>query len=104
MSANPIQAFFEKAKSSPELQQKITEIHHTAAQSTAEALAALSEESGSPFTAEEFLAETRLAASEELSEEELGNTAGGISFQTMWVGGPPKAPTQGPLGHANRPR
>lgn len=79
MSADNIPAFFEKAKTSPELQQKIAEIHHTAAQSAAEALAALSKESDSSFTAAEFLA----AGQGELSEGEMSNVAGGGNFPTI---------------------
>ena len=76
MSADNIPAFFEKAKNSPELQLKIAEIPHTSAQAIAEALAALSNEAGSPFTAAEFLS----APERELSGDELARTAGGAQI------------------------
>jgi predicted ribosomally synthesized peptide with nif11-like leader len=76
MSTENIRSFFERAKDSPELQRKVEAISGATAQSTAEALAALSQESEFPFTAEEFLIASRPAQGE-LSDEDMAAVAGG---------------------------
>lgn len=67
MSTTNITAFFAKAESDAAFSGKI----NTA---IAEALATLSIEAGTPFTAEEFLA----SRTSELSEQELNTVSGGM--------------------------
>ena len=73
MSTN-IEAFNTKVQNSPELQQKVAVITEQIQQELAEKLAALSQEAGTPFTAEEFLSATKA----ELSDAELQGVSGGI--------------------------
>ena len=80
-----MESFFEKAVASPELQQKIVQIYKTASLSATESLARLAEESGLPFTAEEFLA-VREAESRQLSEEEMEQVSGGAT-KSIRIGG-----------------
>jgi predicted ribosomally synthesized peptide with nif11-like leader len=72
MSTN-ITAFHSKVQDSPELQQKVAAITRQLQQDLAGKLAALSQEAGTPFTSEEFLAATKA----ELSETELTGISGG---------------------------
>lgn len=76
MSKENIIAFLETAKNTPTLQEQIGAIYREAKKSTAEGLAKLSADSGTPFTAEEFLAASR-GAQGELSEAQLEGVAGG---------------------------
>lgn len=72
MSRENITAFLESATNNPELQQKIVALHVAVERATAEELAKLSQDAGTPFTAEEWLGEEG-----ELSEAEMEGVAGG---------------------------
>ncbi len=76
MNTENLTKFAEAAAADPALKTKIQSIHAQAAREIAEKLAALSAESGTAFTAEEFLAAGRGQAAD-LSEEELEAVAGG---------------------------
>jgi predicted ribosomally synthesized peptide with nif11-like leader len=76
MNNEAITKFTETVAADPELQKEVQSIQQAAARQTAEKLAALSVEAGTPFTAEEFLASVT-PASAELSEEQLESVAGG---------------------------
>lgn len=78
MSTN-IAAFNSKVQDSPELQQKVAAITRKIQEDLAGKLAALSQEVGTPFTSEEFLAATKA----ELSETELDGISGG-QFSVHW--------------------
>lgn len=77
MSTENISKFAAATAASPELQAKVQVIQVDAAQATAEKIAALSVEAGTPFTAEEFLA-SATSQTHEISDEQLENVAGGI--------------------------
>lgn len=79
MNSENIEAFFEKAKSHPELNQKISALDAAAPQVAAESLAQLSREAGHPFTAEEFLEYTQ-AKNSELADSDLSSVAGGYRY------------------------
>lgn len=76
MSKENIITFLEAAKNNPELQKQIGAIYAEAKKSTAEELAKLAADAGTPFTAEEFVAASR-SAQGELSEAQLEGVAGG---------------------------
>lgn len=73
MSAENINAFFTKASADEDLAQKVAAIHEQANVTIAAALAKLSEETGAPFTAKDYLAEQASA----LSDEALAAVTGG---------------------------
>lgn len=75
MSTANIPAFHDKVAQSPELQTRLAEIQQQAARTTAEAIARLATEVGTPFTAEDLL--TTQHEDQELSEAELADVAGG---------------------------
>lgn len=82
MSRENIPAFFDAVKNSPELQQRVGEIQAEAARLSANRMAELSTEAGTPFTAEEFLAR----GEGELSEMEMDAVAGGARRpQQQWT-------------------
>lgn len=73
MSTDNIRTFLDKATTDPALQARVAEAYRSAQLATAEALASLSAEAGTPFTVEEFL-----TAQTELSEKDLEGVAGGV--------------------------
>lgn len=75
MSTASLSDFLNRAMEDPALIDRIAAIHAEKAQRLAEALAALSQEAGTPFTAEEFLA----VEAQALSDAELEGIAGGVS-------------------------
>ena len=77
MSIENLQAFAEAVSKSEELQKRLASIQAEAAKSTAEKLAKLSEDTGTPFTAEEYLNSVAESA-EEMSAEQLHTVAGGV--------------------------
>ena len=70
MSEEQLKAFLEKVKSDAELQEKLK------ASADANAVVAIAKEAGFAITAEDF--QSMQSATVELSDEELGNAAGGI--------------------------
>ena len=70
MSEEQLKAFLEKVKSDAELQEKLK------ASADANAVVAIAKEAGFSITAEDF--QSMQSATVELSDEELGNAAGGI--------------------------
>ena len=70
MSEEQLNAFLEKVKSDAELQEKLK------ASADANAVVAIAKEAGFSITAEDF--QSMQSATVELSDEELGNAAGGI--------------------------
>ena len=78
MSTANIAAFQDKVSASAELQSRLAEIQRQAALSTAEAIAALATETGTPFTADELLANPG-PSSNELQDSELESVAGGFT-------------------------
>ena len=77
MNTDNITAFLAKAQSDEALAAKVATIQSEAAASIAAALARLSQEAGTPFTAEEFLAAQQAA----LSDEALEQVAGGTGYR-----------------------
>jgi predicted ribosomally synthesized peptide with nif11-like leader len=78
MNTDNITAFLAKAQSDEALAVKVATLQAEAAASTAAALVRLSQEAGTPFTAEEFLAAQQVA----LSDEALEQVAGGAGYRT----------------------
>lgn len=76
MSTENITKFSEALAADPALASKVQAIHVAAARRIRENLAALSVEAGTPFTAEEVLADAT-ARTSELSDEQLETVAGG---------------------------
>jgi Nif11 domain len=76
MSQEKLKAFAEAVSKSEELQKRFNSIQAEAVKSTAEKLAELSESTGTPFTAEEYL-KSVVVSSEEMSTEQLRSVAGG---------------------------
>lgn len=76
MSTENITKFSEAVAANPELQEKVQSLQAAAARETAEKIAALSVEAGTPFSADEFLASAQ-SVQGELSEEQLEAVAGG---------------------------
>ncbi len=80
---NNMDAFFEKAEANNELREKVAAIFQDSAKRTAEALASLSQATGAPFSAEDFLArpsENGVKTGQPLSDENLGAISGGVSI------------------------
>jgi predicted ribosomally synthesized peptide with nif11-like leader len=77
MSQEKLQAFAEAVSKSEELQQQYNSILVESTKLTAEKLAKLSESTGTPFTAEEYL-NSVAESSEEMSTEQLHSVAGGV--------------------------
>jgi predicted ribosomally synthesized peptide with nif11-like leader len=76
MSPEKLKAFAEAVSKSEELQKRFNSIQVEAVKSTAEKLAKLSDSTGTPFTAEEYL-KSVAESSEEMSAEQLRSVAGG---------------------------
>ena len=76
MSQEKLKAFAEAVSKSEELQKRLNSIQVAAVKSTAEKLAKLSESTGTPFTAEEYL-KSVVESSEEMSTEQLRSVSGG---------------------------
>jgi predicted ribosomally synthesized peptide with nif11-like leader len=76
MSTQNIHTFEDKVTQSPELQARLAEIQQQAARTTAEAIARLAQEIGTPFTAEELLSHSG-PSHDELADHELAGVAGG---------------------------
>ena len=85
MSTANITAFQDKVAASPDLQSRLAEIQRQAAVNTAEAIASLATETGTPFTADELLANPG-PSSNELQDSELESVAGGV-IQTHTITG-----------------
>ena len=77
MSTPNLSDFLNLAMEDPALIERIVAIHAGNARRLAEALAALSQEAGTPFTAGEFLA----VEAQALSDAELEGVAGGVSSE-----------------------
>lgn len=75
MSTANIAAFQDKVATSADLQARLAEIQSQAARSTAEAIACLATEIGTPFTAEDLLATAPTTA--EIPDQDLADVAGG---------------------------
>lgn len=73
MSAENISAFIDKMQTDIPLREKVSALYAEADQAMAEALAALSQEAGTPFAAEDILSLSQAA----LSEADLSAIAGG---------------------------
>jgi predicted ribosomally synthesized peptide with nif11-like leader len=71
MSTANIPAFHDKVSQSPELQTRLAEIQRQAAEFTAQAIARIAVEVGTPLTAADLLANS------ELSDADLAGVAGG---------------------------
>jgi len=84
MSTDNIRTFLDKASTDSALQAQVAEAYRAAQQATAEALAQLSTETDTPFTADEFLA----AQTAEISEKDLEGVAGGAGLGNFLHGGP----------------
>ncbi len=76
MSTENITKFNEVLASDPDLQAKLRDIQQDVARDTAEKIAALSAEAGTPFSADEFL-RGAVQGTGELSEEQLESVSGG---------------------------
>jgi predicted ribosomally synthesized peptide with nif11-like leader len=83
MSQEKLQAFAEAVNKSEELQKRVALIQMETLRSTAEKVAKLSENAGTPFTAEEYL-NSVAESSEQLSTEQLRSVAGGGTFDEMF--------------------
>lgn len=77
MSKEKLLAFAEAVSKSSELQKRLAVIQAQAARSTAESLAKLSENAGTPFTVQEYL-QAVAQTSDEMSETQLRGVAGGV--------------------------
>jgi predicted ribosomally synthesized peptide with nif11-like leader len=87
MSKEKLLAFAETVSKSEELQKQLAAIQVQTARATAEKVAKLSESTGTPFTAEEYL-QSIADSAEEMSEEQLQTVAGGVwrpSFGNIWA-------------------
>jgi hypothetical protein len=82
MSKEKLQAFAEAVSRSEELQKRLLKSRWKTARLTAEKIAKLSENAGTPFTAEEYL-KSVAESSEEMSAEQLQSVAGGASPDTV---------------------
>jgi len=78
MSTENITKFSAAVSSSPEFQAKVRDLQTNTINKTAQNLAALSVETGFPFTAEEFLSSATSGAGE-ITDEQLNAVAGGMS-------------------------
>jgi hypothetical protein len=76
MTKEKLQAFAEAVSRSEELQKRLASIQVENAKLTAEKMAKLSESTGTPFTAEEYL-NLVAESSEEMSADQLQGVAGG---------------------------
>jgi predicted ribosomally synthesized peptide with nif11-like leader len=77
MSNANITAFQEKVRQSPELQARLAKIQQQIARNTAEEIARIAQEIGTPFAAEDLLTDA------ELSDQELSGVAGGSHMTTI---------------------
>jgi len=75
MSTENLNTFFARVDSDPSLAEKVAATESLSTEDKARALSALSEEAGTPFTAEELLEFISM-----ISDEELSDVAGGVHF------------------------
>lgn len=80
MSDQNVSAFFDSAKADSALQQRIKSVTGDSLPAIAATLAALSRETSTPFTAEEFLARAQPLSDADLSDQELADVAGGFQY------------------------
>ncbi len=87
MSAENITLFFEKAKGSAELQEKIDALADLEPEPQMEALSQLSAQEGTPFTVDEFVSHVQeMDEMSELNDEELEGVAGGHGNKNIAMG------------------
>ena len=79
MSANNLQAFFQKVTEDRALQDKVAEIDAKFFYLKAEELSKLSQEAGTPVTTDQILAAVREDASQ-LTDDDLDKVSGGLRF------------------------
>jgi Nif11 domain len=77
MSKEKIEAFVAAVSNSEELQKQFVSIQVEVAKLTAQKIAKLSESTGTPFTAEEYL-QSVADSSDQMSAEQLQSVAGGV--------------------------
>jgi hypothetical protein len=78
MATNSIDGFFEELSKNPELQKQYVEIFEKVEHQVAQSLAQLSQQTSSPFTAEEYLRPATQDSSAEISDEALAGVSGGV--------------------------
>lgn len=86
MSTENIRLFFERAKTDAPLREKIAEISRQPGHSKNEALAQLSAQVGTPFTAEEFIGGSPKLG--QLTDADLETVVGGVNtgtYDEMWA-------------------